>query len=137
MRRICRNQTNSRYGVPFKGGYQVQAPWQVALSLAATVGVFFGVIANGYLAERFGHKRVLLVSYVLIAAFITITFLAPSVEVLFVGEVLCGLPWGVFSTMAPAYVCCTLLLVANTGVRGVPCCASRVCWLGVETNLDT
>jgi SP family general alpha glucoside:H+ symporter-like MFS transporter len=34
---------------------------------------------------------------------IFIAFFAPNVSILFVGELLCGLSWGVFTTMAPAY----------------------------------
>lgn len=35
--------------------------------------------------------------------FIFITFFAPSIEVLFVGELLCGIPWGAFQTVTAAY----------------------------------
>ncbi len=51
----------------------------------------------------FGQKRVLLCSLILLSAFISITFFAPSIGVLTAGEVLCGLPWGVFATATPAY----------------------------------
>lgn len=39
----------------------------------------------------------------MLSAFIFITFFAPSQAVLLVGQLLCGLPWGVFATTAPAY----------------------------------
>ena len=51
----------------------------------------------------FGQKRVLLAALVTLAAFIFIVFFAPNVGVLTAGEVLCGLPWGVFASSAPAY----------------------------------
>lgn len=90
-----------QYGKPYNGGYQLAAPWQIGLTLGALVGEMFGIFANGYLTERFGHKRVLLVCYVLITLFIFIPFFSPTSAVLLVGEILCGLPWGVFSTAAP------------------------------------
>jgi SP family general alpha glucoside:H+ symporter-like MFS transporter len=55
------------------------------------------------LSERFGHKKTLLGSIVWLTGCIFFAFFAPTVEVLFVGELLCGIAWGVFTTMAPAY----------------------------------
>lgn len=62
------------------------------------MGAFFGVLLNGYLVGKFGQKRVLLGALVVLSAFITITFAAPNIEVLLVGEFLCGLLWGIFAT---------------------------------------
>lgn len=62
-----------------------------------------GTLLNGYLVAIFGQKRVLVCSLILLACLIFITFFAPSIQVLIVGQVLCGLPWGVFATTAPAY----------------------------------
>lgn len=39
----------------------------------------------------------------LVAGFIFVTFFAVNLPMLMAGQVLCGLPWGVFATMAPAY----------------------------------
>lgn len=38
-----------------------------------------------------------------LTGFIFITFFATSIEMLLVGQILCGLPWGIFATSAPAY----------------------------------
>ncbi|KAH6982689.1 general substrate transporter [Ilyonectria destructans] len=84
-------------------GYQINAPWQAGLSNASGVGAFFGTLMNGYLVDKFGHKRVLLGALVTLSAFIFITFFAPSLPVLCVGQILSGLPWGIFATAAPAY----------------------------------
>lgn len=67
------------------------------------MGAFFGVLLNGYLVNIFGQKRVLLGALVVLSAFLFIVFFAPSVGVLAAGEVLCGLPWGIFASSAPAY----------------------------------
>jgi SP family general alpha glucoside:H+ symporter-like MFS transporter len=83
--------------------YQLTAPWQAGLNAASQVGAFFGILANGYLVPKFGPKRVLLGSLLLVTCFIAITFLAPTVGVLLAGQFLCGITWGIFATIAPAY----------------------------------
>jgi MFS transporter, SP family, general alpha glucoside:H+ symporter len=94
-----------KYGTYFPDidGYQLTAGWQAALGNAAGVGAFMGVLLNGHLVGIFGQKRVLLASLFVLSGFIFMTFFAPNIVVLMVGEFLCGLPWGVFATIAPAY----------------------------------
>ncbi|KAE9369341.1 MFS general substrate transporter [Stipitochalara longipes BDJ] len=81
----------------------VSAKWPDALGLASPLGNVVGIFINGLLTERFGHKKTLLVPIVWLTGCIFIAFIAPNVSILFVGEFLCGLSWGVFTTMAPAY----------------------------------
>lgn len=45
----------------------------------------------------------MIVAQIAMIAFIFVLFFAPNVSILVVGEVLCGLPWGVFQTLAPQY----------------------------------
>ncbi|MCJ1316708.1 hypothetical protein MMC15_002029 [Xylographa vitiligo] len=93
-----------KYGTLVPGsGYQLTAPWQAGVSDASGVGAFFGALANGYLVTWLGHKRVLLGSLLVLSCFIFMTFFAPDIGVLTAGEFLCGLPWGIFATVAPAY----------------------------------
>ncbi|KAK9323817.1 general substrate transporter [Lipomyces orientalis] len=93
-----------KYGEYFPGvGYQLTAAWQAGFSNATGVGSFFGVIANGFLVDIFGQKRVLIGALCALSGFIFIMFFAPNIIVLTVGGFLCGLPWGVFASSAPAY----------------------------------
>ncbi len=85
------------------GTYQLTAPWQTALGNASGIGAFFGALLNGYLVDILGQKRLLLGSLVLLSAFIFITVFAQTTGALVAGQILCGLPWGVFATTAPAY----------------------------------
>ncbi|KAL3417558.1 maltose permease MAL31 (alpha glucoside transporter) [Phlyctema vagabunda] len=85
------------------GAYQLTASWQAALGNGAGIGAFFGVLANGFLVNKFGQKRVLIIALFVLSAFIFMTFFASNIIILFVGELLCGLPWGVFASSAPAY----------------------------------
>lgn len=114
-----------KYGVETSpGNYEMEGRWQVALGAASAIGLMFGVIANGYLTERFGHRRVIMAALVVMSAFIFITFFAPSVEVLFVGQILCGLPWGVFATMGPTYSS----EVCPMALRGYLTAYVNMCW---------
>jgi MFS transporter, SP family, general alpha glucoside:H+ symporter len=94
-----------RFGSEVKntGKYQVSAKWQDALGLASPLGNVVGIFINGVMTERFGHKKTLLGAIIWLTGCIFIAFFAPNVQVLFVGELLCGLSWGVFTTMAPAF----------------------------------
>jgi MFS transporter, SP family, general alpha glucoside:H+ symporter len=94
-----------RYGDydPVSDSYQISASWQNGLSNAISVGTIIGAFANGYFTHRFGYRLVLIASLMSMCAFIFLTFFAPNLGVMLAGEFLCGIPWGVFATMAPAY----------------------------------
>ncbi len=115
-----------KYGEQLPNGeYSISAPWQVGLTAGANVGIMIGIFANGFLVEIFGHKKLLVFAHALMTALIFITFFAPSVEVLFIGEVLCGFPWGLFGILAPSYaaeVCPTIL-------RGYLTTYVNLCWV--------
>ncbi|OQE36880.1 hypothetical protein PENCOP_c011G01504 [Penicillium coprophilum] len=117
---------NKKYGQDYGGdiGWQVSAPWQTGLSMASTVGCIFGGILNGYMASKYGYRIVMIVALAALTALIFITFFANSAAVLLVGQILCGLSWGVFATVGPAYaseVCPTVL-------RGYLTIYVNLCW---------
>jgi SP family general alpha glucoside:H+ symporter-like MFS transporter len=60
-------------------------------------------ICTGFLIDKFGQKRTLIASLVALSGFLAMTVFAPNKIVLLVGEFLCGIPWGVFASSAPAY----------------------------------
>jgi SP family general alpha glucoside:H+ symporter-like MFS transporter len=115
-----------RYGeyIPSKNDYQITASWQNGLSNAVSVGTIIGAFANGYFTHRLGYRKVLLASLVAIAAFIFISFFAPNLPVLLVGQFLCGIPWGVFATMAPAYAS----EICPMALRGYLTVYVNLCW---------
>lgn len=84
-------------------GWQISGPWQAGLGNATAVGTIIGAFANGWLTQRFGYRLTLIASLATVTGFIFITFFARNLPMLLVGSTLCGLPWGVFATMAPAY----------------------------------
>ncbi|KAF7196396.1 Maltose permease MAL31 [Pseudocercospora fuligena] len=116
---------NEKYGVlTADGTYQVPAPWQAGLSNGANCGEFIGLLINGWVSERFGYRKTVMGCLILIIAFITIFFTAPSVEVLLVGEILCGIPWGVFQTLTITYAS----EVCPVALRGYLTTYVNMCW---------
>lgn len=83
--------------------YGLTAAWQSGLSNAMTVGQILGLFANGIISERFGYKKTMIGSLTLTMAFIFILFFAQNVQMLLVGEILLGLPLGVFQTLTVTY----------------------------------
>jgi SP family general alpha glucoside:H+ symporter-like MFS transporter len=83
--------------------YQLSAPWQAGLGNAAGIGAFFGTLLNGYLVTKWGHVRVLIGALISLSCTIFIVFFAPNTGVMLAGQILCGLPWGIFATAAPGY----------------------------------
>ncbi|CAN6596027.1 alpha-glucosides permease Mph3p [Trichomonascus vanleenenianus] len=116
-----------KYGVWLndKSGYQMEAKWQTALGMSGSVGAFIGVFINGWLTERFGHRKALSMALVSLIGLIFITFFAPSVQVLFVGELLCGIPWGIIATLGVMYAS----EVCPTALRGYLANYVNACWL--------
>ncbi|CAG9962881.1 unnamed protein product [Clonostachys byssicola] len=94
-----------KYGhqVPDSNKYTLTAQWQMALGMATPVGNVVGIILNGHLTDKFGHKPVLHGGLIALIGLIFIQFFAQNVQVLFVGQLLCGIPWGMFTTLAPAF----------------------------------
>lgn len=82
------------------------------------------VVANGYFCHKFGYRPVLLGSLGIICAFIFISFFAPNAPVLLVGQFLCGIPWGVFATIAPAYAS----EICPMALRGYLSVYVNLCW---------
>lgn len=63
-------------------------------------------------------------SLAVINFFILIVFLANNVQTLLGGQILCGLAWGVFATLAPAYAS----EVCPTNLRGYLTTYVNLCW---------
>ncbi|GAA6059580.1 hypothetical protein JCM10212_000636 [Sporobolomyces blumeae] len=64
-------------------------------------------------------------SLVLICCFIFITFFAHNLPMLLAGELLCGLPWGVFQTLTTAYAA----EIAPTALRPFLTTYINLCWV--------
>lgn len=80
-----------------------QSRYSFQNSNASNVGIVPGIFLNGWLAAKYGYRKVIIVALFFLNAFIFITFFAPNKPVLVVGQILCGFSWGVFATIGPAY----------------------------------
>lgn len=105
-------------------GYQISFPWQAGLNDISAIGNIIGALLNGWLTPKFGHRVVLMVSLAWLAAAVFMVFFAPTIQVLFVGEFLCNIPWGVFATTGPAYAA----EVTPLALRGYLTAYVNLCW---------
>ncbi|KAF3480647.1 MFS alpha-glucoside transporter [Arthroderma uncinatum] len=118
-------QFNQKFGVRLEdGSYQVPAPWQAGLSNGAAVGEIFGLFLNGWLSERFGYRWTILGSLAWLTAFISLFFTADNVQTLLAGEILCGIPWGLFQTLTITYAS----EVCPVALRGYLTTYVNFCW---------
>jgi SP family general alpha glucoside:H+ symporter-like MFS transporter len=86
-----------------KGNYDVPAPWKSGLSNGALCGEIIGLQINGIVSEKYGYRKTMMVALALMIAFIFVPFFAPNVQTLLAGEILQGIPWGIFQTLTTAY----------------------------------
>ncbi|KAL2829213.1 general substrate transporter [Aspergillus cavernicola] len=124
-----------RYGAPvyYSSGpragevqrYELSAAWQSGLSNGAHVGEIIGLFITGLVSERIGYRRIMGCATLSLAAFICVLFFAPDLPTLLVGEILCGVPWGVFQTVTTAYAA----EVCPVALRGYLTTYVNLCWV--------
>lgn len=105
--------------------YVIPGPWQIALGNGASAGSVIGLVINGYVTEKFGHRKVIMVALVVMTAFVFVPFFAPNIVILEVGQVLCGIPWGIFAIMGSSYAS----EVCPLALRGYLTSFVNICWV--------
>ncbi len=85
------------------GDYQLSAAWQSAISSMASVGGIFGLLFAGQVVDRIGYRWTMFIGLFWLSASIFLTFFAQNVGMLFAGNMLCGVPWGMFQSVASSY----------------------------------
>jgi SP family general alpha glucoside:H+ symporter-like MFS transporter len=94
-----------KYGV-FDAGtnsFVIETKWQSALQVSGQLGALIGVFLAGPLTSYIGYRWATLTGLVLLNVFIFAFYFAESLPVIFVAQLLEGLPWGIFIANAPAY----------------------------------
>ncbi|KAL4863921.1 hypothetical protein BDV12DRAFT_189320 [Aspergillus spectabilis] len=86
-----------------EGDYQVPAYLQAGVQGGVSAGQVLGLILNGFLADWFGYRYVMLSCLFLMMCFIFIQFFATSIYMYLGAGVLLGIPWGVFQTITTTY----------------------------------
>jgi MFS transporter, SP family, general alpha glucoside:H+ symporter len=105
-------------------GYQISFPWQAGFNASSAIANVVGALLNGWLTPIVGHRAVLMGSLASLAGLIFMPFFAPNIQVLFAGEFLCNIPWGVFATSGPAYAA----EVTPLALRGYLTAYVNLCW---------
>ncbi|KAL1887232.1 hypothetical protein Sste5346_010349 [Sporothrix stenoceras] len=94
----------NRYGDLQPDGSRVlSAAWQAGLTNGMNCGQILGLMATGIVAERFGYRKTMLGALTSVIGFIFILFFAPNKPALIAGEILMGIPLGVFQTVTVTY----------------------------------
>ena len=123
--------------------YQILAPWQAGLSNGSSVGQLFGLLIAGHISERYGFRRTMITGLAIIIPIIFITFFAPNLVVLEVGQILFGeflnvpllstsflihfegVPLGLFQTTPVIYA----LEISPLGLRAYLTNYVNFCWV--------
>ncbi|KAK6506276.1 hypothetical protein TWF506_011194 [Arthrobotrys conoides] len=115
-----------KYGEQLPDGtYNISAKWQTALSNGAYVGEIIGLFINGIVSERYGYRKTMIGSLSILTGLIFIPFFAPRIEILLLGGILLGIPWGVFQTLTTAYAS----EVCPTALRAYLTTFVNLCWV--------
>jgi SP family general alpha glucoside:H+ symporter-like MFS transporter len=97
-------QFREKYGHKLPDGdYQLSAAWQSSTSAISSVGSIMGLMFVGWLVDRVGYRFALFSGLAAITGAIFVVFFARNIVMLFFGELLCGIPWGMFQGLASAY----------------------------------
>lgn len=91
------------FGVKIEDGWQIQASWQSALQMGGPLGAIIGVCIAGPITSRIGYRWATIGGLMLLNAFILVFYFANSLAVMFVSQLLEGVPWGIFIANAPGY----------------------------------
>ncbi|KAI0815841.1 sugar transporter [Xylaria sp. FL0064] len=93
------------YGIQVAGtdDYYITTAWQSALQVSGQLGALIGVFLAGPITSRIGYRWATFGALMFLNAFIFVFYFANSLPVIFVSQLLEGLPWGIFIANAPAY----------------------------------
>jgi SP family general alpha glucoside:H+ symporter-like MFS transporter len=94
-----------RYGIYHEATNEwvIATKWQSALQCSGQLGALIGVMLAGDLTSRVGYRWATIIGLMLLNAMIFVSYFANSLPVFFVGQLLEGVPWGIFIANAPAY----------------------------------
>ncbi|KAH7134455.1 general substrate transporter [Dactylonectria macrodidyma] len=122
-----------RYGTPTANvadsadtqQYEISPTWQMGLQNAAIATEIIGLLAHGYITYVVGYRKMLVCCLIWLMIAIFASFFANSIEMLAVGQALCGFPWGVIQTLAATYAA----EVVPSTLRAVMLSNVNMCWL--------
>lgn len=84
-------------------GRVISADWQTKIQNAGLAGQILGLIINGWVSDMFGYRKTMLAAQFWMVAGIFIPFFAQNLQTLLAGNIVLGLPWGIFQTLSVTY----------------------------------
>jgi SP family general alpha glucoside:H+ symporter-like MFS transporter len=88
---------------PISGKHVVAAKWQSSFQAAGPLGALVGVCLAGPITSAIGYRWATISGLMVLNGFIFVFYFAKSLPVMFVAQLLEGIPWGIFIANAPAY----------------------------------
>lgn len=67
------------------GNYSIPARWQVGVSMAGLCGLIIGVFSNGYFADKWGLRKLMIASHAALLGLVFILFFAENIATVLVG----------------------------------------------------
>lgn len=107
------------------GTYELTAAWQMALTMGSLVGQIIGLFVSGYVADRIGYRKTMMGGLVMIAGLIFIPFFAYNIAMFMCGQILLGMPFGCFQSLACTYAA----EVVPTQLRAYLTTYVNLCWV--------
>lgn len=105
--------------------HQISPGWQTGLQNGALAGEIVGLLINGWITDRFGYQRTMLVTLIWMCLFVFLAFFAFNIEMLLASQVLCGIPWGIFQTLSMTYAA----EIMPIALRAYLLANVNMCWL--------
>lgn len=105
--------------------YQITPAWQSGLTNAAVTGEIIGLMLNGYLTERFGYHKTMVITLIWMSLFVFLAFFAVNIQMLLCAQILCGIPWGIFQTLSTTYAAEVMPVVLRSYLTS----NVNLCWL--------
>lgn len=113
----------------YNGKIVIPSDWQAGVNNAASGGQILGLLINGWAQTRYGYRTVYMIGMVAMTACIFVLFFAVNIEMILVGNLLAGIPWGIFQVSCTHSTSLTLADHSghHNGIRFRNCssCSSR------------
>ncbi|KAH9207790.1 putative transporter [Leptodontidium sp. 2 PMI_412] len=120
------SQFNKKYGEQGADGqYFLAAPWKAGLTVGALAGEIGGLFISGTVSEKYGYRKTMVGALIFMIGGIFVPFFAPNVQTLLAGQILCGIPWGIFQTLPTTYAS----EVVPQVLRPYLCTYINLCWI--------
>nr|QFR37082.1 MFS transporter [Cyberlindnera americana] len=97
-------QFREDFGYEYEGSYVLEAKWQSAISGGPAASMTVAFILGSYFSDIFGRRKILLVASMFSLPWITIQFVATSIELFFAGKFMNGFALGALSACCSTYI---------------------------------